>query len=262
MCARCLAAAGRRAPGPHLPEVLARLGVRATCSTRSCSSARIGLGVGGLVEAGQRRRSTASRTSRSSRPGSWPRARCRAPRASRCGRSWPGPSGSGPSTRWSPRRSARATCTSASWPGPACAPRSARTVFLVVAALLGGVLSWWAPLAIPAAVLTALAFAAPLSRVRPRPRTPTSGSPSSCGSAIVPLFLFSGTFFPVEPAARLAAAVLLALAALARRRALPRRHHRLDRRARSRRQRRRPRSRSSFAGALWGIRTFTRKLAT
>jgi lipooligosaccharide transport system permease protein len=71
------------------------------------------------------------------------------------------------------------------------------TIFLVIAALLGGVDSWWAPLAIPAAVLTALAFAAPLAAFAATQDTDFR-FPIIMRLGIVPLFLFSGTFFPVS----------------------------------------------------------------
>lgn len=71
------------------------------------------------------------------------------------------------------------------------------SVFLAVAALLGGVASPWAPLAIPAAVLTAAAFTAPLSAYAATQDTDLTFGPIM-RLVIQPLFLFSGTFFPVE----------------------------------------------------------------
>jgi lipooligosaccharide transport system permease protein len=71
------------------------------------------------------------------------------------------------------------------------------TVFLIVATILGGVLSWWAPLAIPAAALTALAFAAPLSAFAATQDTDFR-FPVVMRLGIVPLFLFSGTLFPIS----------------------------------------------------------------
>jgi len=71
------------------------------------------------------------------------------------------------------------------------------TLFLVVAALLGGVDSFWAPLAIPAAVLTAAAFAAPLTAFAATQDTDFR-FPVVMRLGIIPLFLFSGTFFPVS----------------------------------------------------------------
>jgi lipooligosaccharide transport system permease protein len=71
------------------------------------------------------------------------------------------------------------------------------TIFLVVAAILGGVDSVWGVLAIPATVLGALAIAAPLSAWAV---TRDSDAAFSVVMRIVifPLFLFSGTFFPVS----------------------------------------------------------------
>ena len=79
------------------------------------------------------------------------------------------------------------------------------TVFLVVAAVLGGVPSAWGVLAIPAAVLGALAFAAPLAAFAVTQESDLP-FPLIMRLGVLPLFLFSGTFFPVAPAARLAAA--------------------------------------------------------
>ncbi|MFP5346961.1 MAG: ABC transporter permease [Actinomycetes bacterium] len=70
-------------------------------------------------------------------------------------------------------------------------------VYMVVAALLGTFGSWWVVLALPAAVLTGLAFAAPIFAF-------SAGQDADQGFnvlfrfGITPMFLFSGTFFPVE----------------------------------------------------------------
>lgn len=69
--------------------------------------------------------------------------------------------------------------------------------FLVVAALLGGVPSWWGVLALPAAVLTAMAFGAPLAAFAATQQTDLS-FPVIIRLIVMPLFLFSGTFFPVN----------------------------------------------------------------
>ncbi|MGD0081949.1 MAG: ABC transporter permease [Acidimicrobiales bacterium] len=73
----------------------------------------------------------------------------------------------------------------------------AATVFLAIIAAFGDVHSWWAILAMPCAVLTGLAFAAPM--------TAFSASQENDHAfaiiyrmAIIPLFLFSGTFFPLS----------------------------------------------------------------
>ncbi len=71
------------------------------------------------------------------------------------------------------------------------------TLFVVVAAVLGALPSWWAPAAVPAAALGGLAIAAPLTAY-------SAGRDSDMSFvvimrlAIIPMFLFSGTFFPVD----------------------------------------------------------------
>jgi lipooligosaccharide transport system permease protein len=71
------------------------------------------------------------------------------------------------------------------------------TAFLVIAALLGGVPSPWGVLAIPAAVAGGLALAAPLTAFSARQ---DSDVPFGVIMRIVvmPMFLFSGTFFPLD----------------------------------------------------------------
>jgi lipooligosaccharide transport system permease protein len=71
------------------------------------------------------------------------------------------------------------------------------TVFLAVATLLGGVIAPTAVLAIPVAVLTAAAFSACLMAY-----AGTQEADENFGLimrlVVLPLFLFSGTFFPVD----------------------------------------------------------------
>ena len=71
------------------------------------------------------------------------------------------------------------------------------TIYLAVMAAFGVVYSPWAILALPAAVLTGMAFAAPISAF-----AATQDKDSSFSTlyrfAIIPMFLFSGTFFPVS----------------------------------------------------------------
>src|SRR5262245_25466150 len=71
------------------------------------------------------------------------------------------------------------------------------SVFLVVGTAFGGVISPWAVLAVPAAVLGALALAAPLSAFAV---TQQNDLPFALimRIGVLPLFLFSGTFFPVS----------------------------------------------------------------
>lgn len=70
-------------------------------------------------------------------------------------------------------------------------------LFLGAAAVLGGVPSAWGLLAIPAAALCALSVAAPLTAWA---ATQETDIPFSVVArlGIVPVFLFSGTFFPVD----------------------------------------------------------------
>ena len=96
-------------------------------------------------------------------------------------------------------------------------------IFLACMAAFGAVHSpAGSSLAWPAAVLTGLAFAAPVDGVGGRRRTATPGSRCLFRFVMIPLFLFSGTFFPLVAAARLAPAARVRHAAVARRRAVPR----------------------------------------
>lgn len=73
----------------------------------------------------------------------------------------------------------------------------AATVFLGIMAAFGSVRSAWAFAAVPAAVLTGLAFAAPVEAWAIR-CTKESSFGLLTRFVIVPLFLFSGTLFPVS----------------------------------------------------------------
>ncbi len=70
-------------------------------------------------------------------------------------------------------------------------------IFLAVMALFGAVRSPLALLAIPAGTLTGLAFVAPISAFAATRRTMESFT-YLFRFGIMPLFLFSGTFFPIE----------------------------------------------------------------
>ena len=70
-------------------------------------------------------------------------------------------------------------------------------VFLAVAAVLGAIPSWWGPLALLAVVLVTLAYAAPMFAISAKAETDTTFN-LVFRLGIVPMFLFSGTFFPVE----------------------------------------------------------------
>lgn len=73
----------------------------------------------------------------------------------------------------------------------------ASALFLLVSVLIGGIRTGWAVLALPAAVLTGAAFAAPLMGYAMH-----RGSEASFNAinrfVVVPLFLASGVFFPAE----------------------------------------------------------------
>jgi lipooligosaccharide transport system permease protein len=73
----------------------------------------------------------------------------------------------------------------------------AAVAFLVAATIVGAVPSLWAPLAVPAAVLNAVAFAAPIGAYNATQDTDFR-FPVIMRLVIMPLFLFSGTFFPVD----------------------------------------------------------------
>ena len=70
-------------------------------------------------------------------------------------------------------------------------------VFLIVMAAFGAVESPWVVLTIPAAVLTGLAFATPIEAFAIT-RQSANGFAMLFRFGMIPLFLFSGTFFPVS----------------------------------------------------------------
>ncbi|WP_207782297.1 ABC transporter permease [Phytoactinopolyspora limicola] len=71
------------------------------------------------------------------------------------------------------------------------------TTFVVIATAFGAIESWWVVLAVPVAILTGLAFAAPVFAYAARQEGP-SGFSMLFRFVMLPLFLFSGTFFPVD----------------------------------------------------------------
>ncbi len=74
---------------------------------------------------------------------------------------------------------------------------SIAAIFTIVMSLFGAVASPLIVLAIPAAVLTGLAFAAPIAAFSATQRTPEKFN-ALFRFGITPLFLFSGTFFPIS----------------------------------------------------------------
>ncbi len=73
----------------------------------------------------------------------------------------------------------------------------AGTVFLVVAAVVGAIPSWTGVLALVAVLLVTLASAAPMFAVSARAETDVSFTLVT-RLVVIPMFLFSGTFFPVD----------------------------------------------------------------
>ena len=71
------------------------------------------------------------------------------------------------------------------------------TVFAIVIVAFGATRSWMIVFAVPAAVLTGLAFATPTVAFTATQRTPDRFA-AIFRFGITPLFLFSGTFFPIE----------------------------------------------------------------
>lgn len=73
---------------------------------------------------------------------------------------------------------------------------SATTIYLIVVAAFGGINSWLAVFALPAAVLLGLAFTAPTAAYAATRDSESAFVPYN-RFVILPMFLFSGTFFPV-----------------------------------------------------------------
>lgn len=72
------------------------------------------------------------------------------------------------------------------------------TSFLFVAGLLGAFESWWVLLAWPVAVLGGVAFAAPVFAFAATQQDAGNGFNLLFRFIVMPLFLFSGTFFPID----------------------------------------------------------------
>ena len=70
-------------------------------------------------------------------------------------------------------------------------------IFVLVAAPFGAFSSWWVVLAVPAAVLTGLAFAVPTFALAARLEN-DNGFSILFRFVVTPLMLFSGTFFPID----------------------------------------------------------------
>jgi lipooligosaccharide transport system permease protein len=71
------------------------------------------------------------------------------------------------------------------------------TAFMAVAVAFGAIESWLAIAAIPAAVLTGMAFAAPIAAFAASRGQERGAFVAMNRFVLIPMFLFSGTFFPV-----------------------------------------------------------------
>lgn len=71
------------------------------------------------------------------------------------------------------------------------------SLFMVVAAAFGGFHSWWALLCLPVAMLTGLAFSAPMFAFTAT-QEGDNGFNILFRWVITPMMLFSGTFFPID----------------------------------------------------------------
>ena len=100
-------------------------------------------------------------------------------------------------------------------------------VFLIVAFIFGAITSPTAILAWPAAILTGIAFGMPMAAWTASRKTEQSFA-FVFRFIITPLFLFSGTFFPIEQLPDVLRVDRLVHAALPRRRADARAGHRHD----------------------------------
>jgi lipooligosaccharide transport system permease protein len=71
-------------------------------------------------------------------------------------------------------------------------------VYLAIMAAFGGTQRWWVVLAIPAATLTAMAFAAPIAALAATLEDEGNAFNMVFRFLVVPMFLFSGTFYPIS----------------------------------------------------------------
>ena len=95
------------------------------------------------------------------------------------------------------RRSRRATSRSGNLAWIAARLTLITTIFTIVIVLFGAAESPLIVLAIPAAVLTGMAFAGPIAAFSATQKTPNKFT-TIFRFGITPLFLFSGTFFPIS----------------------------------------------------------------
>ena len=194
----------RRDELPHSPALPGRHGGRSRLAHRQALP----------------RRGTASAIWPSWLRACWRARACRSARTTPRTRSWGRSSGCGPTWPSWRRRSTSTTCCSVIWPGSPRGSASSSPSTWRSWRAFGVIYSPWAVLALPAGVLTGMAFAAPISAFA---ATLDTDAPISTlyRFAIIPLFLFSGTFFPVSQLPAWLQVVAYAHAAVPRRGALP-----------------------------------------
>jgi lipooligosaccharide transport system permease protein len=71
-------------------------------------------------------------------------------------------------------------------------------VYLAIMAAFGGTTRWWVVLAVPAATLTALAFASWVAALAAWVQTEGNAFNLLFRFVVTPMFLFSGTFYPID----------------------------------------------------------------
>ena len=71
-------------------------------------------------------------------------------------------------------------------------------VYLAIMAAFGGTERWWVVLCVPIATLTAMAFAAPVAAIAATMENEGNGFNMLFRFVVTPMFLFSGTFYPVS----------------------------------------------------------------
>ena len=71
-------------------------------------------------------------------------------------------------------------------------------IYLAIMAAFGGTQRWWVLLSVPVATLTALAFAAPVAALAAALENEGNAFNMVFRFVVTPMFLFSGTFYPVS----------------------------------------------------------------
>jgi lipooligosaccharide transport system permease protein len=71
-------------------------------------------------------------------------------------------------------------------------------VYLAIMAAFGGTQRWWVVLAVPVATLTAMSFAAPIAALAATLENEGNGFNMVFRFIVTPMFLFSGTFYPIS----------------------------------------------------------------